>query len=218
MIPPRFIISLLFLLIFIGGVYLIFHSQPQSSSLHPFANGARRFWRKGFVDLFLNPLAKSLGFLPFCVLPKSQDEDLIRQWLAQSKELINQTKDTLRQNPVVSAAKKNELQQQMEQTLENLVNMSWKLWRLRRLQAALRDNPDGLQEVSKLAEKLLTEMENSLRALQSIPLSLLKLELAEADLTLETLLHTLRETNVRMQDLTEARQQVQKNSLADKYK
>lgn len=210
MLLSRFLASLLFLSLVFGVLFWLAGvlTGTDSGREHP-ANSVRRLWRLWVVRPVLNPLLKSLRLMPVCVLPKGPDYARLSAWLAQGRELIRQTRDALKYNAQVPAAKRDELAQQLTNMPDNLVELAWKLARLRRLQAALDSSSADSQEVQDMADGVLAEMQSTLHVLQNIPVTLFKLELAADDRVIEALIRDLREANLRMRDVIEAHRQVQ---------
>lgn len=203
----RLIVSALFLLLFAGGAYFILQTAMQLGS-PGFGNSLRGFWRTRLIRPLVNPLRRGFGLPPVCVLPLGPDGETVRHWMIQAQALVRQSRDTLSHLVPVSPSGKAELRRQMDNVLENLEALSWKLARLRDLQQALLDNPDYQREVGRMAAELLREMESAFHALQGIPVALLKLELAEEQPEVEKLAEEMRESNQRMRDLIQAHQRV----------
>ncbi len=212
MILMRFFVSLLFLLLLFGGIYFIAQTARQVSS-PIISNALREYWRVWIIAPLVNPLRKKLGLLPVTVLPEGEDMARVHQWMEQVRELSQQTRDALQYNTHIPGDRQRELREQLQSLPENLVMLAWKLARLYRLRQALEGSPENLVEVNSMINTVLGEMEHSVRVLQSIPVSLLKLELADGEPVVENLLDDMRETNRRMRDLAEAYRRVNENSV-----
>jgi hypothetical protein len=107
----------------------------------------------------------------------------------------------------IPKAKQKILKQQAREISDNITSALWKLYHLRKIRQ-LATGVGGtsytahvISESTEMERKLLYEIDRSLEVLFSVPLSLMKVGLAQAERTADRLLAELRETNERMRDI-----------------
>jgi hypothetical protein len=195
----------LFLLVFFFFLVRYWLKQTQRKKAKKHSNRRQAFWHK--LSRLVNPLLNSVGMEPIWVMPSS--EDALQERLDTVLELTLSINETLRANPYIDAAKKTAIKRQVRQMPANVVALAWKLHRLHKLQKLLGTESSHSQELTRLAERLKTEVDSAQDSLQNISVSLMKLELADNQELTAQLLDELSHTNQRMQDLLKAREVVQ---------
>ena len=111
----------------------------------------------------------------------------------------------------IPPAKRKVIKQQAREISDNINGALWKLHHLRKIRqlaAGMGGYSGGASytaqvatEVTEMEKKLLREMDRSLEVLFSVPLSLMKVGLAQGERTADRILAELRETNQRLRDI-----------------
>jgi hypothetical protein len=116
----------------------------------------------------------------------------------------------LKENKRISADKKRKLQIQTTAILNNIVEIIKRLDTVRRLLPTL-DGKDR-DEMEKMDFSLQLQIERSLETLQTIPISLVKVEIASEERSIDRLIDDLSETNETMHDLADSYKAMQRLS------
>jgi hypothetical protein len=139
-----------------------------------------------------------------------------------ARRLLAEIEDVLKYSPI-SDAKKSSLRQQADEIPTNIATAALKLYRVRRLQRIVRlahaHDLDGAQatsdeveqeeaqvldELAAMEQNLLGGMKGALQALRSMPVTLMRVELARDERAIDRLLANLDDTNRRVKDLADA--------------
>ena len=159
-----------------------------------------------FGGLFLGILVlNTLSGLGQGSLPRHMKE---AQFAYSASHLVAEVNEAVKHCQIPSP-KKTVLKQQAREVSDNIRRAVWKLHHLRKIRhLAARTSGSSytaqvVAEVSEMESKLLHEMDRSLEVLFSIPLALMKVELAQGERTADRLLTELREANLRMRDMAD---------------
>jgi hypothetical protein len=125
--------------------------------------------------------------------------------------LLGEVEDTLKKSPITSE-KKVLLMKQAAEIPDNVVQVTGKLEQLRRISRLAKSDGDVQREALDLEAQLHAAAEDSVELLASVPLSLIRLELAHRDTGIDGIVAGLRESNRRMRDLAEAYDEVRLGS------
>jgi hypothetical protein len=115
----------------------------------------------------------------------------------------------------IPSAKQKVLKQQAREIADNITGALWKLHHLRKIRqlaAGMGGTWGGsvktgsyaahiISETTEMERQLLQEIDRSLEVLFSVPISLMKVGLAQGERTADRILAELRETNERMRDI-----------------
>lgn len=157
-------------------------------------NNAKRLW----------------GAAPVYVLPKTIPYDE-HQLAERANLLVVEITEALTKSPI-SSRKKALLMRQARKVPVGIVESAWKLARLRRLQS-LTDDQVVHAEAFDMESKRLQAMRDSVNLLASLPLSLMRLELAHDERYMDRIIEDLTENNRRLRDQTDAFAEVRAASL-----
>lgn len=125
--------------------------------------------------------------------------------------LLGEVEDTLKKSPI-APEKKMLLMKQAAEIPDNVVQVIGKLEQLRRISRLAKSDGDVQREALDLEAQLRVAAEGSVELLASVPLSLIRLELAHRDTGIDGIVAGLRESNRRMRDLAEAYDEVRLGS------
>ncbi len=153
----------------------------------------------------VNGVRERIGRPPLWLVPDSEPELLMAQ---HADEMFEEVQQALNSSPV-SADRKSALRQQTRQVQRNIVESLWKWHRLRRYRSRLQTSPlpasrNVAEEAQAMEEKLLQATQESLKVLQSLPVSLAILDLARGNRHADQMLADLREANQRIRDLADS--------------
>jgi hypothetical protein len=153
-----------------------------------------------------------MGIRPLRVIPHVDDARRSEiEMLERADRLEREIRAALRHSPM-SALRKSSLEGQAREAPENLVKAMWTLARLRRVYDSLdpRFDRDGQnrREITGMQRKLVAEMNHSVEVLSNIPVSLMKVELARSEGSVDVVLVELDETNKRLLDLSASYREV----------
>jgi hypothetical protein len=159
----------------------------------------------------LNWTRKLFGKSPIWLIPHDDSYSTVgisqseRDMVEQANRLAYEVRDALKHSPI-SDLKKSSFQLQANEVPHNIVDALWKLARLRRIAESINDHYDAQrqhkQEIEQMVSQLRKEMEYALVVLTSIPVSLVRVELAHGDISSDRLLSDLNESNKRLKDLS----------------
>ncbi len=160
-----------------------------------------------YAALF-NPIRRSKGIRPLRVIPYLDDAHRSEiDLLERADRLAREVHETLKHNPV-SPERKTAFERQAREVPDNVNRALWNLARLRRLSASVdpRSDPENQhqQTINDLENKTLAEMAQSVELLASLSVSLIQVELARGDRSVDRLLADLDESNKRLADLSSA--------------
>jgi len=158
-------------------------------------NGVRRIWRKP----------------PILVVPKSKIKPEEQELAERANRLIVEIQAALGKSPI-SAEKKTIFMRQVRAVPLSITEALWRLYRLRRLQELPYDK-DNLQAVADLETKALATIQDSINVLMPMPLSLMRLEIVQADGSADRFIAELSEMNQRLRDQTDAYIELQGRSV-----
>jgi hypothetical protein len=159
---------------------------------------------KDMVDTYARRL---IGRPP---LPASKIQYAERRLADHSNIVIAEIKEALSKCPM-SAERKRDLMRQVRLFPLSITEAMWRLYRLRMLQD-LPYNPIDLKEVRDMENATLTLMHDSMGALMLMPLALMRLEVARADVHADRFIAEVSEINNRLRDQHEAYVEVQNAS------
>ena len=128
----------------------------------------------------------------------------------KAQTIQREIENILKGNKRISANKKRVLQEQTSAMLNNIVEIIKRLDTVRRLIPTL-DGKDRT-EMEKMDFSLQLQIERSLETLQSIPISLVKVEIASEERSIDRLIDDLSETNETMHDLADSYKAIQRLS------
>ena len=153
-----------------------------------------------------NPIRRSMGIRPLRVIPHVDDAHRSEvEMLERADRLVREVRAALKHSPL-SAARKSPLEQQAREIPDNLVRAMWTLARLRRVYDSLDPRFDregqNRREVTEMQDMLVAEITHSVEVLSNIPVSLMKVELARSEGSVDKVLVELDETNKRLLDMS----------------
>lgn len=201
----RFLLSALIVAAALALIYYLIRQANHSASQ---ARGGRlREWTwRGLLRPLVNPLLQRLGLNPLWLAPSNGPEiGHIRALLNQTASLLSALREALRNSHQLPAEQSRAMAQQALESCDNMVDLSWSLHRIRRLQVILpAASADSHKELDSMAQHLLSEMEGAVKLLEQMPVSVLRLELEGGEDDSAQLLDDLQESNQRMRDLIRA--------------
>lgn len=201
----RLLLSALITLLAIFAIYFIIQQEKRKSTEGNTGNGLWRSWvRRRIVNPALNPLLKSLGVPPLWLIPPGASPD--NRIIPHVCDLYKELQRTAGNSHFLTPLEKKRLLRQAAEAGDNIVELSWIVARIRRLHNLLGENAPARRETSRMYEDMGKEIEVAVQALENLPVSLLKLELAGEESNSENLLSELQEANLRMRDLAKAHQ------------
>jgi len=158
-------------------------------------NRLRRIWRKP----------------PILVVPKSKIKREEQELAERANVLIVEIQAALEKS-TISPEKKTILMRQVRAVPASITEALWRLYRLRKLQELPYDQ-NHLQEAADLEAKALATIQGSVDGLMAMPLSLMRLEMAQADGSADRFIAELSELNKRLRDQTDAYLEVHSKSV-----
>ena len=124
----------------------------------------------------------------------------------QACRLLSEINEALRHNQRIHSDSKSSLKAQANQTTAYVMASLGKVARIRKHKAVL--NSERQSEITKLENRLLTEVGRSLDVLEDALVSLTILDVARGDVTIDRLLDNLQESNARLKDIADAHEEV----------
>jgi hypothetical protein len=157
-------------------------------------------------SLLFNPIRRSMGIRPLRVIPRLSEEDRPSiAMLERTDRLLRGVRASLRRSPI-NAARRASIERQAREVPDNLVKGLWTLARLRHTQDSIDPRFDpgdqNRQEIEVIRQRLLAEMTRSVETLSNIPVSLIKIEMARSDGSVDKVLSELDDSNKRLIDLS----------------
>lgn len=203
----RLFFSFLLALVFVFGVlYLFTRWRKDAPARAATRNPWRNFWRRAVIKPVVNPVLRRLHLDPLWMLPNGQDYAEFHRIRGEVEQLSVSITGALRDNPYMERERKYELRRQIANVPENLSGLAWKLHRLHKLQRVIGADSAASAELAGLVDGLQQEIHGPVKVLETLSVSLLKLELAGNEDTSAQLLDDLAEANRRMRDLLKARE------------
>ncbi len=186
--------------------WLTFRSIVRWKSRQYLTSSRPRTLGTSVYSTLFNPIRRSMGIRPLRVIPHvAGDHRDEVEMLERADRLAREIRTALKHSPVATARKLS-LKRQAREVPDNLVKALWTLARLCRIYDSLDPKYDqegrNRQEITEMQSKLLAEMKHSVEILSSLPVSLMKVELARGDGGLDRLLAALDETNKRLLDMS----------------
>lgn len=186
--------------------WLAFRSTVRWKSRQYLVSGRPKTLGTFVYSAIFNPIRRSMGIRPLRVIPHVDDAHRSEvEMLERADRLAREVRAALKHGPM-SALRKSSLERQAREIPDNLVRAMWTLARLRRVYDSLdpRFDRDGQnrREITEMQNKLVAEMNHSVEVLSNIPVSLIKVELARSDGSVDKVLVELDETNKRLLDLS----------------
>ena len=153
-----------------------------------------------------NPIRRSMGIRPLRVIPHVDDAHRSEvEMLERADRLLREVRAALKHSPM-SAPRRSSLERQAREVPENLVKAMWTLARLRRVDDSLDPRFDregqNRREIAEMQDMLVAEITHSVEVLSNIPVSLMKVELARSEGSVDKVLAELDEANKRLLDLS----------------
>ncbi len=153
-----------------------------------------------------NPIRRWMGIRPLRVIPHVDDAHRSEvEMLERADRLLREVRAALKHSPM-SAPRKTSLERQAREVPDNLVTAMWTLARLRRMGDSIDPRYDregqNRREITEMQDRLLAEMTHSVEVLSNIPVSLMKVELARSEGSVDKVLVDLDETNKRLLDMS----------------
>ena len=128
----------------------------------------------------------------------------------KARTIYREIENILKENKRISPDKKRRVQEQSAAMLSNMVEIIKRLDTVRRLMPTLSGKERT--EMENIDFSLQQQIERSLETLQSIPLSLVKVEMASEERSIDRLIDDLSETNETMHDLADSYKAIQRLS------
>jgi hypothetical protein len=179
------LLVIVFIFVFILGTAFVFRNNPRF----------RRFWVPS-----VNRINRVLGRSPIYYVPADMEHVKDEyQLVHDSLGLMRDVESSLKRNPTLSAQSKRSIQAQIEHIPPNLITSVKQLEHLRRI--AKTADKYQRDEIDQMDFKLQVQIQHSLQMLKSIPIELMKIELASTDRTVKRLVNDLTETNDKLRDL-----------------
>ena len=187
-------------------IWLSFRATVRWKSRQYLASSTPTMVGTAIYSAVFNPIRRWMGIRPLRVIPHLDAAQRNQvEMLERADRLAREIRIALRHNPV-SSVRKISFERQAREVPDNLAKALWTLARLRRIDDSLDPQYDrdgqNRQEITDMQNKLLAEMKHSVEILSSIPVSLMKVELARGDGGLDRLLAALDETNKRLLDMS----------------
>lgn len=158
----------------------------------------------------LNAVREKLGRSPVWLAPAAEPESGL---IKQASHTLSQIQQALHASPL-SGDRKRQVQWRARRTVRSIADSVWQLHRLRRLNRLHQDYAQaGDQEISRMQTQLVGEMQRSLQALQTLPVSLMTVELERGSACVERSLSDLSEADERLHDLVGGYQAVRRGAL-----
>lgn len=159
----------------------------------------------------VNGLRKSLNKTPLLQVPNSGVTFEERQMVKQGARVAGEIAAALRHSGA-PVSDRDQILRQAADVPANMAQALWRLDRLRRIARALDPRTDEArtrrEEVAGLERQILAQMQHALDTLSTVPVNLVKLELAQADRPAERLLGALNETNQQLRDVSVAYKEI----------
>lgn len=169
-----------------------------------------------FFLFVLASLAIVIGLVavPFIVARKLQQNSppshmAESQYADDARRLVNEIKGALKTCPL-AYDQKSEVLRQVRDIPANVTRALHKLHRLRRIKKiAKRANgatnaADVLAEITLMEDQVVSELRRAHETLLSVPVSLMKVDAARGERTLDRIIAELSETNQRLNDLADS--------------
>jgi hypothetical protein len=128
----------------------------------------------------------------------------------KARTIYREIENILKENKRISSDKKRRVQEQSAAMLDNMVDIMKRLDTVRRLTPTLSGKKRD--EMENIDFSLQQQIERSLETLQSIPLGLVKVEMASEERSIDRLIDDLSETNETMHDLADSYKAIQRLS------
>ena len=171
-----------------------------------FVSNTPRPWGASLYAALFNPLRRSLNIRPLRIIPRMAEADRAAVDLLERADRLSREIRTVLKHSPAAGIRKADCERQTRAVPDNLVNSLWTLARLRRVYDTIdpQSDPDGQQRqtIADLQDKLLAEMKRSVDRLSAIPVSLVQVELARGDDSVDRLVKDLDATNQRLIDLS----------------
>jgi hypothetical protein len=159
----------------------------------------------------INRVRAALGKPTVWQVPKNgvtfEERQLVKQAARISAEIANALKTSPTQ-----VAERSSILQQANEVPGNMVNALWRLDRLRRVSRAIdlrtEEGRRSRDEITAMENQMVAGMKQALDTLSTIPVGLMKVELARAERPAERLLSELSETNKQLRDVSAAYEEV----------
>lgn len=198
----RFYLSALVLAITIAIIYYLIYRSQQHTGANaeqtiPSSSLREWYWRFVQRNLF-NQVRRYFGLRPRWILPA---EDNTQAQFQRLHNLLDALAEALHHNPHLNREQQQQIWQQALDSGHSMTELAWLLHRTYKLQGALSKNSASHQELHALQQQIRTEMQDALKVLEQMPISLLKLELAREEAHSAALLAALIEANQKMRDL-----------------
>lgn len=151
----------------------------------------------------LNPLRARFARPPIWLVPSERIESDEYETLVGANRLVAEVQDALEHSPL-PPHKRASFDQQARDVPRNVVQALWKLSRLRRMTESIGSQygAQSREEIREMDERIRAELDRSLEVFASIPVSLMKVELAHGNIATDRLLADLSEANQRLYDLS----------------
>lgn len=164
----------------------------------------------------LTSVRKLFGKPPILVVPESQVSSEERKMVKRAAQLAAEVRAALRHSPI-SDSERASLARQADAVPANIAGALWRLARLRRVRksADVKGKANSKAgEIKDLEKQVLGEIEHSLEVLASIPVNLVRVELARDDRRAGQLLADLGESNARLEDVSSAYHEMRSDGAA----
>jgi hypothetical protein len=167
----------------------------------------------------INRLRRAVGKPLMWQAPKNGVTFEERQMIKQAVRLSGDILNTLRNSPT-SVSDRDLIRQQADEIPGNMVQALWRLDRLRRVSRALDPHSEQSRqqrdEMQAMEHQVLAGMQHALDTLSAIPVSLMKVEMAQADRPVQRLLANLSETNQQLRDLSATYDELRNGQTGEK--
>jgi hypothetical protein len=155
----------------------------------------------------LNNIRRALNKPPLYQVPKNGVTFEERQLVKQAARVAGEIASALR-NSRAPVSDRDQIRMQAGDVPANMAQALWRLDRVRRTARALDPRSEQTratrEEIAGVERQILDEMQRALATLSTIPVNLVKLEMAQADRPAERLLGELNETNQQLRDVSAA--------------
>ena len=155
----------------------------------------------------LNPVRQAFHKPPLLQVPKLRVTYEERQLVKQASKLASGIAASLRNNST-AGADRAQLLAQANELPANMAGALWRLDRLRKMERAIdvriSRGQQTRDEMVALEKQIVAEMQRSLETLSAIPLSLMKVEVAQVERPTDRLLSSLSEANQHLRDISSA--------------
>ncbi|MCL5997567.1 MAG: hypothetical protein M1546_16155 [Chloroflexi bacterium] len=159
----------------------------------------------------INRLRAGLNKQPIWQVPKNrvtfEERQLVKQAVRLSAEIVSALR-----NSQALVSERASVKQQANDVPANMVKALWRLDRLRRVSRSIdmrtEEGRRNREEMTVMENQILAGMKHALDTLSTLPVSLMKVEMAQADRPAERLLTELSETNKQLRDVSAAYEEV----------